>query len=137
MKKTLVTLGACVAFAAAAHAQLGQTVQNASSPAMARAFAQSSVPWMSASSKDANGVAITQYVNQQGVVFAVSWNGPVKPNLKALLGSYFSVDKSANPLGHVAARTQGDLVVYSSGSMPHFEGYAYLKSDVPAGFTFN
>jgi hypothetical protein len=120
-----------------AHAQLGQVVQGSDAAAVAHAMRQSTTPWTSTVSKDANGVTITQYVNTQGVVFAVTWNGPVKPDLQQLLGSYFSSNGKVNPIGNVSDQSQGDLVVVSSGAMPHFTGYAYLKSDTPAGFTFN
>lgn len=136
MKKTIGILTASVLLAASAHAQLGQVVGPSATPSMARAFSQSNTPWTSSASKGADGVTVTQYVNTQGVVFAVAWDGPVKPDLKQLLGSYFSVSPNSNPIGNVSAQNQGDLVVFSSGAMPHFSGYAYLKSQMPAGFTF-
>ncbi|OZB51084.1 MAG: hypothetical protein B7X43_04745 [Thiomonas sp. 15-63-373] len=113
---------------------LGATVQPAKNPSGAAALAQSSVPWTPSSEMDAAGITVTRYVNTAGTVFAVSWDGPAKPDLKQLLGTYFG--SMPSEIGSQIATSQlGDLVVYSSGSMPHFSGYAYLKSQTPSGFS--
>lgn len=82
-------------------------------------------------------VKVKTYVNAAGVVFAVSWQGPIKPDLQALLGKYFPAVTAHPSLGGVSIVQSGDLVVYSSGFMRNFSGYAYLKSQTPAGFKFN
>ena len=40
-------------------------------------------------SHDTDGVTIREYVLPTNVVFAVTWQGPVRPDMTALLGSYF------------------------------------------------
>ena len=90
-----------------------------------------------AKSVQPGAVAVKTYVNTAGVVFAISWHGPVKPDLQALLGQYFPAATAHPSLGGVSVVQSGDLVVYSSGFMRNFSGYAYLKSQTPAGFKFN
>src|ERR1700688_420796 len=36
------------------------------------------------------GVQLREYLNRAGVVFAVSWTGPVLPDLERLLGTHFA-----------------------------------------------
>ena len=88
----------------------------------------------------ASGTTITEYVNKSGVVFAVSWLGPVLPNLSHLLGTHFPVFKSESDRlrqvgkrgGPVSLNAAG-LVVVSSGRMGHFSGFAYKDALIPAG----
>src|SRR5580704_12594360 len=35
------------------------------------------------------GVAVKEYVSTSGKVFAVTWQGPIHPDLRQLLGTYF------------------------------------------------
>jgi hypothetical protein len=118
--------------ASPAFAQLGAKL----SLSGASALSQAAGPWSSTTQTTENGISITQYVNTAGVVFAVSWNGPAKPDLKSLLGTYFK-QLPPSATAQVAAASEGDLVVFSSGAMPHFRGYAYLKSQTPSGFQLN
>ncbi len=127
---------ATLLLAGTAHAQLGQVLTPSAMPGTAQSFRQVDAAWTSLASTQADGVVVTQYVNAQDVVFAISWDGPIKPDLRQLLGSYFRVDATLNPIGNVSEQASGDLVVVSRGSMPHFQGHAYLASDMPAGFTF-
>ena len=46
------------------------------------------------------GTRVREYVSESGTVFAVTWEGPFLPDLKALLGKYF------------------DTMVADSGRMP-------------------
>ncbi len=82
---------------------------------------------------------VREFVNPQGKVFGVAWNGPTVPNLRTTLGKYFDQAAAA------ASRTrrgnhsrleirQDDLVVESSGHPRAFSGRAYLASALPAGF---
>lgn len=84
----------------------------------------------------ASGTTVREYVSPGGAVYAVSWEGPVLPDLRQVLGSYFSryVDTSkaqgpARPLGI----QQPDFVFESSGSMRAFFGKAYVPQLLPAG----
>lgn len=99
------------------------------------AYSQSTVPWSVINKVNGQGIAIQEYINTGGVIFAVAWNGPAKPDLKTLLGAYFK-DFPVTIGARVQAGGSGDLVIYSAGSMPYFKGYAFLKSLAPAGFKF-
>ncbi|CAB3719459.1 hypothetical protein LMG24238_04754 [Paraburkholderia sediminicola] len=86
-------------------------------------------------SRDADGVTIREYVLPANIVFAVTWQGPVRPDMAALLGSYFSSFASA---GQAHARGTGPLIehndgfhVESAGRPGHFFGKAYLPRMVP------
>ena len=84
------------------------------------------------------GVTVTEYANAGGVVFAVTWKGPFKPDLQQLLGSYFSpyVDaaKTQTQQLNLSLVTGSDIVVHSAGRMRGFIGVAWVPSLVPAGF---
>ena len=91
---------------------------------------------------DPSGTVIREYVSPSGTVFAVSWTGPIKPNLRQLFGSYFQQYVSASStVRHGAATrrhfqlTQPDLVVESNGRMRAFYGRAYVPSLMPSSVT--
>jgi hypothetical protein len=78
-------------------------------------------------------------MNRDGVVFAVTWAGPVMPNLRSLLGANFSAYTTA-----LAAVTQrglrrslriatSGLVVETGGHLRAYSGRAYLPASIPAG----
>lgn len=84
-----------------------------------------------------NGMQVREFLNRNGVVFAVSWAGPALPNLQRLLGSQFSVYAAAlsarEHLGlhrSVRVATSG-LVVESDGQMRSYVGRAYLPAMIP------
>lgn len=86
---------------------------------------------------DANGVTLREYVLPGNVVFAVSWDGPIRPDMAALLGSYFPNFANAAPS---RARGTGPLVdgnddfrVESTGRLGRFSGMAWLPRLMPAG----
>jgi hypothetical protein len=82
---------------------------------------------------------VREYVSAAGQVFAVSWRGPLLPDLKQTLGSYFQQYQSAAGVPHVGHRhlsiEQPELVVHSNGHMRAFYGHAYLPGLVPANFS--
>lgn len=89
------------------------------------------------------GTTVNEYLNSAGVVFAIAWSGPQIPDLRQLLGDYFSTYAAANAARAASAPGTGrgpsqmtgdDLVVHSGGHMRGFQGNAYLKSRLPAGF---
>ena len=78
-----------------------------------------------------------EFVAPSGVVFAVTWQGPIRPDLHQALGQYFEPFVSA-PRAKFADRRhlqiqQGDLVVQMSGHMRALFGRAYLVSAIPSG----
>ncbi|MDE2604663.1 MAG: DUF2844 domain-containing protein [Burkholderiales bacterium] len=85
-----------------------------------------------------SGTVVHEYADASGQVFAVSWAGPFKPDLKLLLGRHF--DRLAT--GAAAQRGErsrldvetGTLVIQSGGHMGAFEGRAWLPARLPAGF---
>lgn len=87
-----------------------------------------------------NGTTVVEYLDPSGTVFAVSWVGPVLPDLPATLGSYFPqftaeiqrLGRAARAGGVLNLRTT-DLVVHSKGRMRNFSGYAWAPALVPAG----
>ena len=87
-----------------------------------------------------NGSIVHEYMDGDGVVFAVSWQGPSRPDLRQLLGASFDAFQTAvtptrpGRLRRPLLVQQGDLVVHSAGHPGAFRGYAYLPQRLPAGF---
>ena len=86
-----------------------------------------------------SGTTVTEYATPAGAVFAVSWRGPVLPDLNALLGEYFKAfteeaqqARTAGRRGSPIAMDTGALVVRSNGRMRNFFGSAYAPALVPA-----
>jgi hypothetical protein len=84
-----------------------------------------------------SGTVVKQYIDSNGTVFAVTWEGPAVPDLRQLLGNYFDAYTQAGRSkhrghGHLSV-TQSDLVVQSSGHARAFAGKAYVPSLVPQG----
>jgi len=105
-----------------------------SQPASATA---GTVPYSVRESVDANGVTVREYVLPSNVVFAVSWAGPVRPNMRALLGSYFGNYVAAGQSGvHGSGplfEGNGEFRIESTGRLGNFSGMAWLPRLVPAG----
>lgn len=88
----------------------------------------------------ATGTVVREYVSDGGIVFALSWEGPVLPDLKALLGKYFDTMVSESARMPRAGRSQltvnnQEVVIQSGGHMRAFEGGAWIPAAFPAGFT--
>ncbi len=88
-----------------------------------------------------SGTVTREFVRPDGTVFAVSWQGPQRPNLKQLFGdSYFSrfqSDNKANPrirMRRALTSTHSDFVVRTGGHSGAFWGFAYLPQTAPGGF---
>ncbi|WP_087751388.1 DUF2844 domain-containing protein [Paraburkholderia caledonica] len=119
------------------------TPQSASASASASASSQpagglvSAAPYSVRQSVDANGVTIREYVLSANVVFAVTWDGPVRPNMRALLGSYFANYVAS---GQSGVRGSGPLIegnddfrIESAGRLGRFFGMAWMPRLMPAG----
>ncbi|MFM0335546.1 DUF2844 domain-containing protein [Paraburkholderia fungorum] len=98
--------------------------------------AAAATPYTTRESRDANGVTIREYVLPSNTVFAVAWEGPIRPDMTALLGSYFPNFVAA---GESRARGTGPLIegngdfrIESAGRLGHFFGMAYLPRLMPA-----
>jgi hypothetical protein len=97
----------------------------------------SAAPYSVRQSVDANGVTIREYVLSANVVFAVTWDGPVRPNMRALLGSYFANYVAS---GQGGVRGSGPLIegnddfrIESAGRLGRFFGMAWVPRLMPAG----
>jgi hypothetical protein len=85
------------------------------------------------------GTVVHEYATPQGTVFAVTWQGPLPPDLALLFGPYYQAFQSAaaaqaRPGMHRQLSVAGpDLVVQASGRLRAFRGIAYVPSLLPAG----
>lgn len=85
-----------------------------------------------------DGTVMRQYLSPAGTVFAVTWAGPMRPDLKQLFGAYYDRFQAANanrgPGRRPLSADQLDFVVRSGGHSGDFWGFAYLPFETPAGF---
>jgi len=81
------------------------------------------------------GTTVREFVSPQGKVFGVSWQGPVRPDLQQVLGSYYQEFVRAAPTrrvrGPVTIETP-NLVIQSGGHMRALTGRAYVPAMVPS-----
>jgi hypothetical protein len=83
-----------------------------------------------------SGIQVREYSSPAGIVFAVTWKGAMIPDLKQLLGTYFSTFQQAGAqhTGHGPLLiSRPDFVMQSSGHMRAFAGMAYAPALVPSG----
>jgi hypothetical protein len=87
-----------------------------------------------------SGTVVRQYVSKADMVFAVTWSGPFKPDLRQILGAYFDtmIARQAGQV-HVGrpfiSQRASDLVIESYGHPRSFFGRAYLPAALPPGIT--
>jgi hypothetical protein len=87
-----------------------------------------------------SGTLVREYISAKGVVFAVSWSGPLLPDLQTLLGKHFKtmVDEAgrAPKAGHSQLRvSRPEVSIFSGGHMRAYEGKAWVSSEFPEGFS--
>jgi len=88
-----------------------------------------------------SGTVVHEYVaTSSGTVFAVSWTGPLMPDLRTLLGDSFATLTTAAAkqpkAGHSQLNITGqDVVIVSEGHMRAYNGRAWITSQLPAGFS--
>lgn len=87
---------------------------------------------------------VHEFVTKDGKVFAVTWRGPVHPDLSVLFGPYFNDFQTAREEAQnqrIRRRSgmleSGDLHVEYSGHMAAQSGRAWVKSLLPTGFDTN
>ena len=86
-----------------------------------------------------NGIRLREYLDRNGLVFAVAWSGPAMPDLQKLLGaSYQTYTTAVAAANHPGLKrplriATSDLVVESEGHMRAYTGRAYLPALIPAG----
>jgi len=88
-----------------------------------------------------NGGTVKEFERSDGVVFAISWRGPSRPDLRQLLGNRFAVMQadivttSRRRLRAPLTDERSDFVLHSSGHSGAFVGSAYLPQAAPANFS--
>lgn len=84
---------------------------------------------------------IREFTRADGTVFAVSWQGPGRPDLRQLLGDHFDAYQAvaASParrrMRAPVGVTSDALVVHSGGHPGAFFGFAYLPGALPDSFS--
>ena len=86
------------------------------------------------------GTVVREYLTPADKVFAVSWHGPVIPDLRQMLGGYYGQYEQAASAPHLGghrhlAIEQPGLVVQSSGRMRAFYGRAWAPDLLPQNFS--
>jgi hypothetical protein len=138
---TLLPLSSHAGLGAASATMLRATPQSAATTATPQAAqaanAAIAAPYTVHQSLDANGVTTREYVLPDNVVFAVTWEGPIRPDMTALLGNYFPNYVSAGQsrtLGSGPLSGGDDTFrIESGGRLGHFYGIAWLPRLIPAG----
>jgi hypothetical protein len=89
----------------------------------------------------ANGAERRELARADGTVFAITWQGRSRPDLRQLMGPAFEAF-NARVAAPGARRTRGpldvrqsDLVVHAGGHGGAFWGYAYLPALAPPDFS--
>lgn len=147
----LMVASALILAAAGSHAALGEkpstlvgTVNPPASQALARRLSVAAPvatnQFTIHETRLESSTLVREYSTPAGVVFAVTWQGPVLPDLHTMLGNYFPTfaqeTARAQQVGHqrtrVLMQTPG-LVVQSAGRMGRFRGHAYAPNLIPQG----
>jgi hypothetical protein len=84
------------------------------------------------------GATVREFVGQDNKVFAVSWSGGWRPNLRELFSKHYDryIEGTRNlrrARGPVRIELPG-MVIFMGGHLRHFFGYATLTEQLPAGF---
>jgi hypothetical protein len=130
-----------LACAGASHAALGGPPEqfDAQGTTVASVVSAAGSKYLTRDTTLATGTRVREYVSDRGVVFALTWEGPVLPDLKALLGKYFDTMVAESARLPRAGRSHlgvndPEVVIYSGGRMRAFEGSAWIPAEFPAGF---
>jgi len=89
----------------------------------------------------ANGGTVKEFARADGTVFAVTWHGAGRPDLRQLLGVHFDTLQADNAphggrrTGRPMAVNRPDFVVVTGGHSGAFWGVALLPRLQPAGFS--
>lgn len=90
----------------------------------------------------ASGTVVREYANLQGVVFAVSWNGPSLPDLHSLMGDqYTMLSNHSKPDSTLPGAPQrqlalapSDMMLIGSSHQRNYVGRAWIPAALPPGF---
>jgi hypothetical protein len=92
--------------------------------------------------QQSSGTVVREFVSPAGQVFAVAWQGPFLPDMKQILGTYFSryeqvgIARPRRAQGPLMIDTP-ELVLESSGHMQSYRGRAYVPTMVPQGVSLD
>lgn len=82
------------------------------------------------------GIVVREFVSAEGKVFGVAWEGPLRPDMQQLLGSYYDEFTRNAPTrrvhGPLTIQTS-NMVLQSGGHQRALTGRAYIPAMVPAG----
>lgn len=148
MKRCSVSFSLAVALIAAtgsARAELGGTVSSVAADSSRMHAKTASVARATYARHDltrSNDGLVHEYTNADGLVFAVTWSGPGKPDLQTLLGQYFTtfqanselIARTTHSLRRPPQVNQPDLQIQTGGHMGWFHGVAFVPSLAPPGF---
>lgn len=137
-----LTVGATMGPASTARAALGHAVESVQADRLhlsAKLASTTASTYTVNSLTLSNGGVVKEFTGTDGMVFAVSWRGPGRPDLRQLLGEHFASVQAANAV--VGGRrlrmpisvNSTDFVVHSGGHPGAFWGLAYLPNLSPAG----
>ena len=142
MRAAPILAALLLAYAGASHAALGGLPEqfDAEGATVASSATSTGPNYTMRDTTLASGTRVREYVSNGGVVFAVSWEGPVMPDLKGLLGKYFDTMVAESTRSPKAGRSQiavnlPEVAINSGGHMRAFEGSAWIPAALPAGFT--
>jgi hypothetical protein len=139
-------VGFALVLSGRAHAELGgpvSTVQTDGARMSARMVSEDMGGYTRHTLTRPNGGIVHELTNASGHVFAVTWSGPGKPDLRALLGPYFETFQASNGATGRGMRSlrrppqvnQPDIQIETGGHMGWFRGVAFVPSLAPAGFS--
>ncbi len=141
MRATSIVSALLLAYAGACQAALGGApeVFGAANTTVAAKLSSAGASYLVRDTTLDTGTQVREYVSG-GRVFAVTWDGPMLPDLKALLGKYFDALVAESQKAPRAGRARvgvnlPEVVINSGGHMRAFEGSAWLPAQLPAGFT--
>jgi hypothetical protein len=131
-----------LAYAGASHAALGGSPEqfNAEGTTVVASVSTAMSNYLMRDTTLATGTHVREYVSDRGVVFALTWEGPILPDLKALLGPHFDTMVAESARMPRAGRSHigvnlPEVVIHSGGHMRAFEGSAWIPAQFPAGFS--
>jgi hypothetical protein len=136
-----LTLALVLFFVSTAHAELGSFPLISSATLTIRAISRlpSPKPTLYSIRKlvTSDDIEIHEFVLPSNVVFALSWQGSTKPDMRVLLGAYFSryADELSRPAaGRMPVAIQEtNLVIQTGGRMNQFFGLAFVPTMAPNG----
>ncbi|MGH8231138.1 MAG: DUF2844 domain-containing protein [Steroidobacteraceae bacterium] len=138
----LFSLSAALLWQAPAQAHLGGDASSVDSDRQVMHAQLRTVPMQQYSVHEItteSGGQVREYATPQGTVFAVTWRGPLPPDLQQLFGGYYqqyhnAVVAHARPGMHRQLQVAAaDLVVQATARPRSFGGKAYVPSLMPAG----